>query len=153
MTVFKKILAGNSSESQKRGVTPLSVPLLFPSHAGPKAVDEFAVAERHLTAAERLLLDPTPASIRETRIFLEEASALVDRYHKQSRGSGPVPEDVRLRIAQYAQTCLRVQKLLEGALRVQWIRMHWIAALTQTYTRAAKTKSWRPASTTLNIEM
>ena len=116
-------------------------------------MDDLSRAERQLHAAEELLLNPTPDCIRETKILLEQAALLVARVSKERADNGIVSDEQRLRLDQYARLCLRVHRLLEGALKVQWVRMHWIASITQTYTRGAKIKSWNPARGTLNLEM
>jgi len=115
---------------------------------------ELIQAGRRLRALEQLLIQPTPEAIREAGILLGEAGVLVQRFLDLANASPePDAEVLRQKIQVFAKLCQRTKALLEGARRVQWTRMHAIAAFTQSYTRTAKLKTWVPAARTLNVEM
>ena len=113
----------------------------------------FQAGER-LRSVEKLLVLPTPEAIREASLLLEEAYLFVQRFSKAMTKETDSDADVlRRKIDLFQLRCQRVGSLLEGALRVQWTRMRWIASFTQTYTAAAKTKTWKPSVGSLNLEM
>jgi hypothetical protein len=113
----------------------------------------FQAGER-LRSVEKLLVLPTPEAIREASLLLEEANLLLQRFGKAIEQNTASDADVlRRKIDLFQLRCQRVGSLLEGALRVQWTRMRWIASFTQTYTAAAKTKTWKPSAGSLNLEM
>jgi hypothetical protein len=113
----------------------------------------FQAGER-LRSVEKLLVLPTPEAIREASLLLEEASLMVQRFGKAMTKETDSDADVlRRKIDLFQLRCQRVGSLLEGALRVQWTRMRWIASFTQTYTAAATTKTWKPSVGSLNLEM
>lgn len=111
-------------------------------------------AGRRLRSLEPLLIQPTPEAIREASMLLGEASLLVQRFLELANASPEQDSEVlRQKIQIFAKLCQRTHALLEGARRVQWMRMHSIASFTQSYTRGARVKTWVPASRTLNVEM
>jgi hypothetical protein len=115
---------------------------------------ELIQAGRRLRTLEQLLIQPTPEAIREASRLLGEASLLVQRFLDVANASPEQDAEIlRQKIQIFANLCQRTNALLEGARRVQWTRMHAIASFTQSYTRAAKLKTWVPASHNLNVEM
>jgi hypothetical protein len=115
---------------------------------------ELIQAGRRLRTMEQLLIQPTPEAVREATILLDEANLLVKRFLELANSSPPKDAQVLSEKVQvFSKLCQRCAALLEGARRVQWTRMHSIGSFTQSYTRAAKLKTWAPASRTLNVEM
>lgn len=108
------------------------------------------VAAERLRRIEELLLRPTPQAIHESEALLNEAAKLVaDRSLKDNFAGDRSPKA----IDDFRVLCDRVAKLLEGARRVQWIRMRLITSLTQTYSAGAQVKTWSLQSGTVNVSM
>lgn len=116
-------------------------------------------AMERLRSVEQLLLCPTPQAIEEADVLLHEAAGLLAR-QKIDHGSGQqlagpnAPETgLEPRMREFRVLCKRVGKLLEGARKVQWIRMRLITSMTQTYTARGEQKMWRPPHGNVNIRM
>lgn len=110
------------------------------------------IAAERLHRIEQLLLDPTAEAIREAEVLLQEVAIAVAE-HGAKRGASAISGDERAKADQLRVVCNRVTKLLEGARRVQWIRMRLITSLTHTYTAHAEGKTWSPPRGTINVRM
>ena len=165
---LRRLLGGRSSQdarSKPIDTTPTAkMPIIItPTKAQPGC--RILQAGLKLRAVESLLLTPTPDSIGEAGVLLEEALALVQLRSKEVKpareaGAAEVetaeiesPDDLRTKILGFTEHCHRITKLMEGARQIQWARMRWINSYTQTYTSAARTNTWKPTGRTLNIEM
>jgi hypothetical protein len=108
------------------------------------------IAAARLRSMEDLLLRPTPEAIRTAGALLQEAVALLTEL---SPGLNFTDSCTPKAVHDFRVLCDRVGKLLEGARRVQWIRLRLIASLTQTYSARAETKTWSPHTGNVNISM
>lgn len=109
------------------------------------------VAAERLHKIEQLLLCPTPEAIRETDVLLRELAVFVSGHVEELRTE--LNREGEKARGGFGALCDRVGKLLEGARRVQWVRMRLITSLTQTYTARAEAKTWSPPSGTINVRM
>lgn len=108
------------------------------------------VASARLRILEQLLVQPTPEIIRQADALLSEVAVLMAGFApSQSEKSGHMLNAIR----NFQVLCERVGKLLEGARRVQWIRLRLITSLTETYNARAEKKFWYPPSGNLNLHM
>ncbi len=106
------------------------------------------VATERLHSIEQLLLRPTPQAIFDADVLLQEVSSLI-----ADCGRSAEKGNMEAGIRDFRILCARVAKLLEGARRVQWIRMRLITSLTESYTARAEKKIWTPPRTTVNVRM
>lgn len=112
-------------------------------------------ARWRLARTEELLLNPSPDSIREVSLLVEEVGQQVLRIrHAFERRSGSMDvQPYSERISEFQQQMRRVSRLLEGAKRVQWARIRWIGALVQTYTPGGRARLWNPFPRQWTLEM
>lgn len=102
-------------------------------HAG-----EFAELSAKLSAAGRLLIVPTPGSVCQVSLVLEDVQG---RMAKLGREAGEHhPEQIRTLHGELS----RIRTLVEGALRVQWTQMRAVMALTQSYSPGGRITHWQP---------
>ena len=106
------------------------------------------LATERLHSIEQLLLRPTPQAIFDADALLQEVASLIAECSRSA-------EKVNLQdgIRNFRILCARVAKLLEGARRVQWIRMRLITSLSETYTARAEKKIYSPPRVTVNVRM
>jgi hypothetical protein len=111
-------------------------------------------ARRQLQGTELLLVEPTPEAISQARILLEEATRDVIRIQRltaemdfESRTVYTPP------LLEFQQQLSRVARLLQGAKRMQWARIRWVAAVVQTYNSSGKAGLWSPGGKTWTLEM
>ena len=113
-------------------------------------ITNLEMAADRLCSMEQLLLRPTPQAVREADALLQEVAGLIAELDSKVN----LPEAyTRKGVDDFRVLCDRVSKLLEGARRVQWIRMRLITGLAQTYSARAEMKTWSPPSGTVNVSM
>lgn len=94
-----------------------------------------------------LLIDPTPAAIREAGVFLESADEQLRQAARQRR------EHPKEQLRQIEVVMLRARRLIEGALRIRWAQMRRITTLTQTYMSGGKLLQFYPADPRLDLKV
>lgn len=99
---------------------------------------EFADLSAKLGLASRLLIVPTPGSVCQVGMVLEDVQGRMAKF--SSDVAHHDPEQIRSLHAQLA----RVRSLVEGALRVQWTQMRAVMALTQSYSPGGRVSHWQP---------
>jgi hypothetical protein len=102
--------------------------------------NQHAAVLKKLQIASELLMMPTPKSIREVELLLEEVNFWVREVSSTSANLGPANHLKEIHAA-----TIRARRLLEGALRFQWARMRQISSVTQSYTAGGKILQWQPA--------
>lgn len=107
------------------------------------------IATDRLETIEQLLLRPTPQAIFDADALLEQVATIVAECARSRSAESSNVQSIR----DFRILCNRIGKLLEGARRVQWIRMRLITSLSETYTARAEKKIWPPASGTVNVRM
>jgi hypothetical protein len=103
-------------------------------------LDQHGAILKKLQVASELLTMPTPKSIREVELLLEEVNSWVCEGSGNSENLGSSNHVKEIHAA-----AMRARKLLEGALRFQWARMRQIASVTQSYTAGGKILQWQSA--------
>jgi hypothetical protein len=99
---------------------------------------EFAELSARLGLARQLLIVPTPGSVCQVGLVLEDVQG---RMAKLNREPGKHdPDQVRSLQGELG----RVRSLVEGALRMQWAQMRDVMALTQSYSPGGRVSHWQP---------
>lgn len=108
------------------------------------------IATDRLHSIEQLLISPTPEAIAEADVLLHEVAELMAGFKP-----GPDAKNTALLAAlkDFRVLCDRVGQLLEGARKIQWIRLRLTTLLTETYTARAEKKIWYPPSGSVNLHM
>jgi hypothetical protein len=120
-----------------------------PIGAGPAVVPgsgEFAELSARLGIASRLLIVPTPGSVCQVGMVLEDVQG---RMAKFSSDMAHDPE----RIRSLHRELERVRSLVEGALRVQWVQMRAVMALTQSYSPGGRVSHWQPTVPKVDLKV
>lgn len=99
---------------------------------------EFADLSAKLGLASQLLIVPTPGSVCQVGMVLEDVQGRMAKFGSDVAHHDP--EQIRSLHAQLA----RVRSLVEGALRVQWTQMRAVMALTQSYSPGGRVSHWQP---------
>ena len=108
---------------------------------------EFAELSARLGLASRLLIVPTPGSVCQVGIVLEDVQ---DRMAKLSSDMAQHdPEQIRSLHGELG----RVRSLVEGALRVQWVQMRAVMALTQSYSPGGRVSHWQPTVPKVDLKV
>jgi hypothetical protein len=95
-----------------------------------------------------LLIDPTPAAIRQAGFLLENADECLRREAARQQGEHR-PEHIR----DVESVMLRVRRLIEGALRTQWTQMRRVTAVTQTYIPGGKLSHFYPSHPEFDVKI
>jgi hypothetical protein len=105
---------------------------------------------RRLEQVGQLLLTPTPEAVRDATLLLEEAIAML-----RSEGSSGLHDrrEFSEQVKELERTMERTRRLIEGALRVQWVRLRKITAVTQGYAPGGKPSKWQPSAPTVNFQV
>jgi hypothetical protein len=111
-------------------------------------VDQHTAILKKLQVASELLMMPTPKSIREVELLLEEVNSWVCEVSGTSANPASLSHVKEIHAA-----AIRARKLLEGALRFQWARMRQIASVTQSYTAGGKILQWQPAGASFEAKV
>jgi hypothetical protein len=120
-----------------------------PIGAGPAVVPgsgEFAELSARLGIASRLLIVPTPGSVCQVGMVLEDVQG---RMAKFSSDMAHDPERIRSLHGELG----RVRSLVEGALRVQWVQMRAVMALTQSYSPGGRVSHWQPTVSKVDLKV
>jgi hypothetical protein len=110
------------------------------------ALDELAQLSAQLAVASQLLIAPTPGSVCQVEIVLEEVRGRIARLNRDMRHD---PDQIRILQGQLA----RVRSLAEGALRVQWTKMRAVMALTQSYSVGGNVSHWQPPMPKVDLKI
>lgn len=95
-----------------------------------------------------LLIEPTPAAIRQAGFLLENAGECLRREAARQQGEHR-PEHIR----EVESVMLRARRLVEGALRIQWAQMRRITAITQTYVPGGKVSQFYPDNPGFDVKI
>jgi hypothetical protein len=99
---------------------------------------ELAELTARLSAASQLLIAPTPGSVSQVSLVLEDVQGRVARLSREPGHHHP--EQVRTLQSELG----RIRTLIEGAMRVQWTQMRAVMALTQSYSPGGRVTHWQP---------
>jgi len=95
-----------------------------------------------------LLIEPTPAAIRQAGLLLENADERLRCAAACQQG-----KHSREHILEVENVTLRARRLIEGALRIQWAQMRRISAVTQTYIPGGKVSQFYPAAPGFDVKI
>jgi hypothetical protein len=95
-----------------------------------------------------LLIEPTPAAIRQAGFLLENGGECLRREAARQQGEHR-PEHIR----EVESAMLRARQLIEGALRIQWTQMRRITAVTQTYVSGGKVSQFYPDNPGFDVKI
>ena len=95
-----------------------------------------------------LLIEPTPAAIRQAGFLLENADECLRREAARQQGEHR-PEHIR----DVESVMLRARRLTEGALRIQWTQMRRVTAITQTYIPGGKLSQFYPSHPEFDVKI
>ncbi|HXR78704.1 MAG TPA: hypothetical protein VN737_22205 [Bryobacteraceae bacterium] len=95
-----------------------------------------------------LLIEPTPAAIRQAGFLLGNAGECLWREAACQQGEH-CPEHIR----EVESVMLRARRLIEGALRIQWTQMRRITAVTQTYVPGGKISQFYPDNPGFDVKI
>lgn len=127
------IMFKGTEKTTSGGIVPPAAAAANEANAG-----EFAELSARLTAAGQLLIVPTPGSVRQVSLVLEDVQG---RMARLSREPGQHhPDQIRTLQGELG----RIRILVEGALRVQWTQMRAVMALTQSYCPGGRISHWQP---------
>lgn len=107
----------------------------------PREIPEFgeiAVLSAKLVFARQLLIVPTPGSVCQVGMVLEDVQLRMAKLGRET-----VERDVD-QVRRLHGELGRVRTLVEGALRVQWLQMRAVMALTQSYSPGGRVSHWQP---------
>jgi hypothetical protein len=105
---------------------------------------------RRLEQVGELLLTPTPEAIREATLLLEDAIAMLRNEGSSGRHDH---REFAEQVKELERTMDRTRRLIEGSLRVQWVRLRKITAVTQGYAPGGKVSKWQPSAPTVNFQV
>jgi hypothetical protein len=139
-----------SSETRKPAVSNAAQLRTIVSHTHVITAPALLQVNRRLEQVGQLLLTPTPEAIRDATLLLEEAIALL-----RNEGSSGLRDrrEFAAQVKELERTMERTRRLIEGALRVQWVRLRKITAVTQGYAPGGKPSRWQPTSPTVNFQV
>jgi hypothetical protein len=118
--------------------TPGSIVPTTVSAAHGEAAGEFAELSAKLSAASQLLIVPTPGSVCQVGLVLEDVQGRMARLGQEAGRQHP--DQIRTLQGELG----RIRTLVEGALRVQWTQMRAVMALTQSYSPGGRITHWQP---------
>lgn len=98
----------------------------------------------HLVA---LLIEPTPAAIRQAALLLQSADECLRR--EVALQQKHCPEHIR----NVERIMLRTRHMIEGALRIQRTQMRRLTAITQTYLRGGKLSQFYPGDPGFDVKV
>ena len=121
-----------------------------PSSAGMTAAPgsgEFAELSAKLGFARQLLIVPTPGSVYQVGMVLEDVQGRMAKLGSDAAQHDP--DQIRSLHGELG----RVRSLVEGALRVQWTQMRAVMALTQSYSPGGRVSHWQPAIPKVDLKV
>jgi len=119
------------------------------AHHHPITAPALLHVTRRLEQVGHLLLTPTPEAIRDATLLLEDAILVLRR---DGSGGRDVHSDFPAQVEELERTMERTRRLIEGALRVQWVRLRSIRSVTQGYAPGGKQSKWLPSSPTVDFQ-
>ena len=139
-----------SSETRNSTASNATQPRNIVSHTHVITAPALLHVNQRLEQVGQLLLTPTPEAIRDATLLLEEAIAML----RNEGSSGPRDRrEFSEQVKELERTVERTRRLIEGALRVQWVRLRKITAVTQGYAPGGKPSKWQPSSPTVNFQV
>jgi hypothetical protein len=103
-----------------------------------ESAGDFAELAAKLSAVSQLLVVPTPGSVYQVSLMLEDVQGRMARLNREAGRRHP--DQVRTLQGELG----RVRTLVEGAMRVQWTQMRAVMALTQSYSPGGRVSHWQP---------
>jgi hypothetical protein len=107
----------------------------------------FAELSARLGLASRLLIVPTPGSVCQVGMVLEDVQGRMAKFSSELAQHDP--EQIRSLQGELG----RVRSLVEGALRVQWTQMRAVMALTQSYSPGGRVSHWQPVVPKVDLKV
>jgi hypothetical protein len=107
----------------------------------------FAELSSRLGLASRLLIVPTPGSVCQVEMVLEDVQGRMAKFSSELAQHDP--EQIRSLQSELG----RVRSLVEGALRVQWTQMRAVMALTQSYSPGGRVSHWQPVVPKVDLKV
>jgi hypothetical protein len=116
--------------------------------AGLDTIGDLKQVRQILEQVIELLIEPTPAAIRQAGFLLENADECLRREAARQQGEHR-PEHIR----EVESAMLRARRLIEGALRIQWTQMRRVTAITQTYIPGGKLSQCYPSHPEFDVKV